>query len=178
MLRAAQLQPALYEEVEADTSATGQALLAVVVVSVVAGIGSGMDQLLGGGGGNFVYGLMYGLAIAIVGWLVWALFAFVFGVSILKGPRTSSTWGELLRTMGFASSPRVLHVFAFLPGVGSIVVFASSLWALVATVIAVRQALDFCTWRAVLTALVGWLAYMLLWSMAMGLASGGAPVFF
>jgi hypothetical protein len=178
MVRAAQLQSALYEEVEADTSATGQSLLAVVLTSVVAGIGSGMDELIGGASGNFVYGLMYGLAIAIVGWLVWALFAFIFGVSILRGPHTSSTWGELLRTMGFASSPRVLQVFAFLPGVGGIIVFASSVWALVATIIAVRQALDFSTWRAIVTALISWLAYMVLWFFLTGLASGGAPVFF
>jgi hypothetical protein len=178
MVRAAQLQPALYEEVEADTSATGQALLVVVLVSIVAGIGSGIDALTSGGSGSFIYGLMYGLAIAIVGWLVWALFAFIFGVSILRGPHTSSTWGELLRTMGFATSPRVLLVFAFIPAVGDIIVFAASVWALVATVIAVRQALDFSTWRAVLTALIGWLAYMFLWSVLMGLAGGGAPMFF
>ena len=179
MVRAAQLQSALYEEVEADTSATGQALLAVVLVSVIAGIGSGMDALVGGGGsGSFLYGLMYGLAIAIVGWLVWALFAFIFGVSILRGPHTSSTWGELLRTMGFAASPRMLHIFAFIPGVGDIIVLAASVWALVATIIAVRQALDFSTWRAILTALIGWLAYMFLWSVLMGLAGGGAPMFF
>lgn len=177
MVRAAQLQPALYEEVEADTSATGQALLVVVLVSVAAGFGSGMDSLIAGVGGGFVYVLMYGVAAAIVGWLVWALFAYVFGVSILKGPQTSSTWGELLRTMGFASSPGLLRIFGFLPAVGDIISLVASVWALLATVVAVRQALDFSTWRAVLTALVGWIAYMFLSMVVLGLASGSAPTF-
>ncbi len=175
MFRAAQLQPALYEEVEADTSATGQALLVVVLVSVAAGFGSGIYVLTSGAGGNFLLGLMYGLAAAIVGWLVWALFAYVFGVSILKGPQTSSTWGELLRTMGFASSAGIFRIFVFLPVVGDIIAVVVSLWTLVATVIAVRQALDFSTWRAIITAAIGWIAYMVLTTILVGLLSGGAP---
>ena len=176
MVRAAQLQPAFYEEVEADTSATGQALLAVVLVSVATGIGAGMDELTAGGTGNFIYGLMFGLVSSIVGWLLWALFAYIFGVSILKGPQTSSTWGELLRTMGFANSPGLLRIFAFLPGVGGIIVIAASVWTLIAAIIAVRQALDFSTWRAVITALVGWLAYMLLLALMLAFVGGSTIV--
>ena len=40
MIRAATLDVNLYEEVEADTTATGQAMLVVVLSSVAAGIGS------------------------------------------------------------------------------------------------------------------------------------------
>jgi hypothetical protein len=177
MVRAAQLQPELYEEVEADTSATGQALLVVVVASVAAGIGTGVEALTAGGTAAFFYGLMFGLAGAIAGWLVWALFAYVFGVSILKGPHTASTWGELLRTMGFAGSPGVLRIFAFLPGVGGIIVVAASVWTLVATVIAIRQALDFSTWRAIIAALVGWIAYTFLSLVVLGLAGGSGLTF-
>ncbi len=177
MVRAAQLQPDFYEEVEADTSATGQALLAVVIVSLASGIGAGFDQLVAGGGGNFLYGLMFGLATAIVGWLLWALFAYIFGVSILRGPQTSSTWGELLRTMGFANSPGVFRIFSFLPFVGGIIAFAASVWALIATVIAIRQALDFSTWRAVITALIGWLAYIFV-VFGLLILLGGAPALF
>jgi hypothetical protein len=46
MIRAAKLDVDLYEEVEADTGATGQAMLVVVLSSVAAGIGS-----VGGGAG-------------------------------------------------------------------------------------------------------------------------------
>ena len=176
MVRAAQLQPALYEEVEADTGATPQALVVVVVASVAAGVGSGFDALASGGVGDFFYALMFGLASALAGWLLWALFSYVFGVSILKGPHTSSTWGELLRTMGFAQSPSTLRVFGFLPGVGGIIMLVASLWSLLATIIAVRQALDFSTWRAVLTAAVGWVAYMIVMLLVQGFLSSGATI--
>jgi hypothetical protein len=119
---------------------------------------------------------MFGLASALAGWLLWALFSYVFGVSILKGPHTSSTWGELLRTMGFAQSPSTLRVFGFLPGVGGIIMLVASLWSLLATIIAVRQALDFSTWRAVLTAAVGWVAYMIVMLLVQGFLSSGATI--
>ena len=41
MIRAARLDPHLYEEVERDASATGQAALVVIIVSLAAGIGFG-----------------------------------------------------------------------------------------------------------------------------------------
>ena len=175
MVRAARLQPALYEEVEADSSAIGQALLVVVLASAATGIGAGLEALSLYGTERFIYGLMYGVAAAIIGWLLWALFAYIIGVSILKGPQTSSTWGELLRTMGFASTPGLLRVFAFVPVVGGIIALGGSVWRLVATIIAVRQALDFSTWRAILTALIGWLLYMVMLSLMRMLATGSTP---
>ena len=178
MVRAAKLQSALYEEVEADTSATSQALLVVVLVSIATGIGHGMEALLAGGADRFIYGLGYGVAAAITGWLFWALFAYLIGISLLKGPQTSSTWGELLRTMGFASTPGLLRVFAFVPVIGGIIALGGSVWRLVATIIAVRQALDFSTWRGIVTALVGWIVYMVLLSLMRMLAMGITPSLF
>ena len=40
MMRAARLEPDLYEEVEADKSAMGQAMTVVVLASLAAGIGT------------------------------------------------------------------------------------------------------------------------------------------
>ena len=40
MIRAARLSPQLYEEVEADTGATSQAMMVVVLVAVATGIGT------------------------------------------------------------------------------------------------------------------------------------------
>lgn len=178
MARAARLQSALYEEVEADTNATGHALLVVVLASTATGIGTGIEVLLAGGGSRFILGLLYGVAAGITGWLFWALFAYVIGVTVLKGPRTSSTWGELLRTMGFASTPGLLRIFAFVPVVGGLIALAGSVWRLIATIIAVRQALDFSTWRGVVTAIVGWVVYMVLLSLMHLLATGATPTLF
>ena len=159
MWRAVKLQSSLYEEVEADKKATGQAMLAVMTVSVATGIGFGIGAFWVGGAGAALKGLLIGAGSALVGWLLWALFVYLIGVSILKGKHTESSWGEVLRTMGFANWPGFFRILAFIPVIGASVAFVASIWALIAAVVAVRAALDFSTSRAVVTALLGWLAY-------------------
>ncbi len=154
MIRAARLEPQLYEEVEHDQSATGQALLVVVLGAIAAGIGA-----LSGGIG----GLIVGIIAALVGWAVYAFIAYWVGTNIFKGPHTSATWGELLRTLGFANSPRVLLVLTVIPIVGIFVGLAVFVWILVATVIAIRQALDFDTGKAIATAVVSLLAQFVIY---------------
>ncbi len=154
MIREARMEPPLYEEVEHDQSATGQALLVVVLGAIAAGIGA-----LSGGIG----GLIVGIIAALVGWAVYAFIAYWVGTNIFKGPHTSATWGELLRTLGFASSPRVLLVLTVIPIVGIFVGTAVFIWWLVATVIAIRHALDFDTGRAIATAVVSLLAQFVIY---------------
>ena len=177
MVRAARLEVNLYEEVEADTRANGQAFVAVVIASMAAGLGAGIAGVRVEGGLWFLWGLLIGLASALAGWLVWSLFAYWLGTTIFRGPETSATYGELLRTIGFSNSPRVLSFFIFIPFVGGIIAFAVSIWALVAGIIAVRQALDFSTWRAIGTCIVGWVLYMLLVFLVAGLVIGDRALF-
>ncbi len=92
---------------------------------------------------------------ALLGWLVWAGVTYLIGDKLLGG---TATWGELLRTLGFAQTPGILVVLAFLPVIGGIVRLVVAVWVLVAGIIAIRQALDFGTGKAVLTAGLGWLA--------------------
>ena len=150
MLGAARLNVHTFEEVEADSSATLQALLVVVLVAIasaIGGLGAASNPLLG-----LVTGVIYGL----VSWALWALVTFLVGTTLLKTPETNANWGELARTTGFAQSPGVLRVFGFIPGIGPIIVFAVTLWQLVAMVTAVRQALDYeSTWRAVGVVVIG-----------------------
>ncbi|UCH50683.1 MAG: YIP1 family protein [Chloroflexota bacterium] len=163
MVRAAKLEVNLYEEVEADTKATMPAMWVVVIASVAAGIGAGIAGIIAGHGAMaFVWGLLGGVAVALVGWLAWAGITYLLGTTVLKGPKTSATWGELLRTIGFAQSPGVLKVLSFIPYLGGLISFAASIWMLIATVIGVRQALDVSTGRAIAVCIVGWLIYFLL----------------
>jgi hypothetical protein len=162
MIRAAKLDVHLYEEVERDTTANGQALAAVAIASVAGGIGAGLGGLLTEGGAWFLWGLIIGLVTGLVGWLIWSGITYWLGTTILRVPATSATYGELLRTIGFSNSPRVLSVFSFIPVFGGLVLFIASIWALVAGVIAVRQALEFSTGRAIVTVIVGWLVYVVL----------------
>jgi hypothetical protein len=177
MVRAAKLDVELYEEVEADTTANGQALAAVMIASLAAGIGAGITGVRVEGGMWFLWGLLLGLIGSLVGWLIWSLFAYWLGTTVFRGPETQATYGELVRTIGFSNSPRVLTFFVFVPGLGGILAFVVSAWALTAGVIAVRQALDFSTWRALATCIVGWVIYVLIGMLLAGLIIGGGALF-
>ncbi len=169
MIRAAKLDIDLYEEVEADTTANGQAFAAVFIASLSSGLGAGLLGLWNDDGPNFFVVVVLGLAASLVGWLAWSVLAYGLGTTIFKGPETSATVGELMRTIGFSNSPRVLGFLVFIPLIGLVISFAVSVWSLIAGVIAVRQALDFSTWRAIGTCVVGWIIYQVLLFVVVGL---------
>ena len=77
-------------------------------------------------------------------------------------------YAEVLRTTGFAFSPGIFRVLAAVPPppLGFAFTVATDLWMLVAGIIAVRQALDFTTLRAIATFGV---SYLLLWLTLSGL---------
>lgn len=178
MIRAARLDINLYEEVEHDTGATGQAFVVVLLVSLATGIGMGIGYVIEGEESYaFLRGLGIGLGSGIVGWLLWSLFAYVLGTTIFRGPETEATYGQLLRTLGFANTPGFLRIFSFVPFFGGLIALAGFIWLLIAGVIAVRQALDFSTWRAIGTCVVGWLLYLLL-TILVGVFVGGILFWF
>ena len=107
MVGAAKLDPATYEEVEADKSATRQALGVVLLSAVAVTVGDFhledvdlLTKFLGG----------------IVGWMIWVLFIWVVGVKLLPEAETRSNIGELVRTTGFASTPGLFRSSASFPG--------------------------------------------------------------
>ena len=161
---AARLDADIYEEVEHDRGATMQAANIVALGSVAAGIGAIAEAGLGG--------LVLFSLVGLVGWAVYAYLTYLIGTRLLAGPETSADWGELARTLGFANAPRVLLILGVIPVVGLIVGAAVFIWVLVATVVAVRAALDFSTGRAIGTALLGWLAEGVLFAVALGILVG------
>jgi hypothetical protein len=79
--------------------------------------------------------------------------AFVWFVGVRWMEHTSD-YPELLRTLGFASAPQLALVLALLPVLGFLVAFAVLIWGLAAYVIAVREALDVTTERAVVVCIL------------------------
>lgn len=165
VIRAAKLDGNLYEEVEADKSALGQAMAVVVISSVAAGVGMIDEAGLGG--------IFMGAVTALIGWYIWAYLTFLIGTRLLPEPQTSADYGELLRTIGFSSAPGVIRVLGIFPVLEGIVFFVASLWMLVAMVVAVRQALDYSgTLRAVGVCAIGWVIQVVI--MALVLSFMGA----
>jgi len=153
LIGAAALDAAIYEEVESDASATGQAMSVVVLSSIAIGIGA---RGLGGGPGTVA---LFGI-IALVTWAAWALLMFEVGARLLPGRQTRSNPYELLRTLGFASTPGFAAVLASVPGVTVPVLVGTWVWMLAAMVVAVRQALDYgSTLRALAVCGIGFALY-------------------
>lgn len=150
LIGAAACDVAIYEDVEADRGATGQAFVVVLLSSIAGGLGlSGLT----GGPVNVAYLSMISLLL----WAAWALLTYTIGVHLLPEPQTRADVGELLRTLGFASTPGLLRVFGIMTPVAKPALALTAIWMLVAMVVAVRQALDYkSTARAVAVCIVGW----------------------
>ncbi|MGQ0723535.1 MAG: hypothetical protein ACT4PE_18450 [Candidatus Eiseniibacteriota bacterium] len=172
MIRAAKLDAQVYEDVEADGGATGQALGVVVLASLAAGIGAA-------GGETFV--IVASILGALIGWFLWAVLTWFIGAKLLPTPETHATLGQLLRTTGFSASPGILRVAGAVPLLGPFVMVVTGVWMLAAMVVAVRQALDYTsTARAFAVCLIGWLvqvACIAVPAMLLGVAvfQGGEP---
>src|SRR5262245_21581057 len=155
MIRAAKLEPRLYEEIKTDKYATRQALVVVLLSSLAATIGAFTHAGLGG--------LIMGGLVALLAWYVWTFMIYIIGVKLFPVSQTSVSHWELWRTLGFASAPGMLRVFGAIPGLTGTTFLVTAVWMLIAAVIAVRQACD-CTStvRAVGVCVPGWLGYVFL----------------
>jgi hypothetical protein len=155
MVRAAKLDISLYEEVEADKSALVESMMVVVLSSLAAGIG-----MVGKGG---LTGFITATIGALIGWLIWGYLVYFIGTRFLPEQDTHADYGELLRTIGFATSPGVLKALGIIPGLGQLISFIASIWMLVTMVVAVRQALDYKSIpRAIGVCIIGWVIYMII----------------
>ncbi len=149
MKGAALLDIPTYEEVEHDLHATGQAAGVVALSAAASAIGSI------GHGGFAVFG---GLVWAFIGWIAWSGVTFFIGTRLFEA---EATWGEVLRTVGFAQAPGVLAVLGILPLLGGLVRLALFFWILATVIVGLRQALDVSTGKAVATAVIGWLVVVI-----------------
>jgi hypothetical protein len=170
IFRAAKLDVSLYEEVEADKGALGQSMGVVVLSSVAAGLASISTA-------GFA-GILVGTITALIGWYVWAYITYFIGTKLLAEPQTKADPGELLRTIGFSSSPGLIRVLGVIPGLRWIVFLIGGIWMLVAMVIAVRQALDYkSTARALGVCLIGWIIQAAIFALLFSIFGGSGRHF-
>jgi mono/diheme cytochrome c family protein len=152
---AAMLDTRTYEEVEADQTATPQALLVILLASLAAGIGaSGWRSDVA----NVLTMSAFAATMALLAWVCWALVTFEIGSRLLPESQTRTDVGELLRTLGFSAAPGLFLVFGAFPGLTTPVFALTSVWMLAAMVLALRQALDYTSvLRALAVCSLGWL---------------------
>lgn len=144
-----------FEEIEADRTATGQALAVVLLATVAAGLGAGLAF------GPWAL-VRAGLA-AVIGWVMWAAVTYLLGTRILPEPQTRTDMGELLRVIGFSYAPSLFAILVFVPVLGAVVQVVVAFWLLATMVVAVRQALDYrSTLRAFGVVVIGWIFFVLI----------------
>ncbi len=158
MWRAAKLDKDLYNAVEANPSFTVQAAMVVVLV----GLSSGVGTWLSFAGRGLIGSIVGSIVGALVGWVLWAALTAWIGTRVFGG---TADLGEMLRVLGFASSPLIIGVIPFLG-------FVAAVWALVAAVVAIREGLDFGTGPAIGTLLLGWLGWVVA-TFVLGAVFGG-----
>ncbi len=170
MIRAAKLDVDFFNAIEHDESKNTEALLVVIIAAVAMAINNGINGvlalLLGSFAGVKVMGplsvivnVAVGLISVVVGYYLWSYLTYFIGTRLFGGEAEP---GEVLRTFGYAYSPQVLAILGFIPCLGWIIALAGSIWSLVAGVIAIREAMDFDTTKALLTAGIAWLIVFIL----------------
>ena len=163
---AALLHREAYEEVEADRGANVEALGVVLLSSAAAGVGSA------GFGTRGLTAVALFSVIALLSWGTWAFVTTQIGAKLFPEPQTRADVGELLRTTGFAAGPGIVRVLCIAPVLAFPVLVVSSLWMLIAMIVAVRQALDYTsTARAVVVCVIGWtvaIGFALLFGLMFG----------
>ena len=158
--KAIMLDVSFYEEVENDKKFTDQAMMTVVLVSIVQGLMIA---------GFAPIALVQGILGSLVRFIIWAFFIAFVGTRILPEPETKSNTGELIRTLGFAYAPGLLVIFKVLPFINSFVDPIVVILQLAAMTIAVRQALDFnSTVRAVGVCIVAFLLMIVALTLFIG----------
>jgi hypothetical protein len=163
MFGAMSLDSAIYEEVEADRTATGQAMAVVVLSSLAAGVG------ISGRAGFSAWNAVTIAGIALIAWAAWALVTFEIGARLMPQPQTRADIGQMLRTIGFASTPGVFRIFGIIPSVTVPAFAITTVWMLLTMIVAVRQALDYTnTARAVAVCVLGWVLAVTI-AVALGL---------
>ena len=156
MIGAAFFNRQTYEEIEADQGALGQAVAVVLLVTLCGIIGGAIGGLLQGSAIlGLILGIVGGLVFGIVRWALWVTVMYMVGGKMLRTSDTETSWTELGRVMGFAYTPGILSVLAFIPVIGALFPFIGFCWTLAAVTVAVRQAMDFeSTGRAIVVVLI------------------------
>jgi hypothetical protein len=107
----------------------------------------------------------------LLGWILWAVLTYFVGTMLFQG-RTDIS--EMMRVLGFASAPRLLGIFAIIPCLGWLAALIGWILSLIAGVIAVREAMEFDTGKAIITVVISWVITLVISLIVGGILGVGA----
>ena len=145
------LNASTYEEIEADSLASAQAALVVMLVCAAGGfVAMSWNRFS-------LMAFVVGASATVAAWTIWVSMIRSIGTGALRESTTRSNTPELLRTLGFASAPGMaLALAAIRPAAPTVFVF-TALWMIAAAIVGIRQALDYrSTARAIAVCMAAW----------------------
>jgi hypothetical protein len=164
------LDPRAFRDVEQDTGANGQAAMTVFIAAIASGIGALFSR-------NALQNVI-GIGISsILQWIVFSFVAYFVGASLFSSGQTSVTPGQVLRTIGFAQAPKFFAILGIIPILGWIVGLIVFVWFIAAAILALKEAFEFDTGRAIGTGIVALIGIVLV-DIVLGIVFGiGSALF-
>jgi hypothetical protein len=156
IVRAIRLDWTVFREIADDKDALKEAAIIVAIVSFLSAIGMtagpSITKIVAG---MPVLGFFFNWIVAgvLLGWIGWAILTYLVGSLVFKA---GTDIPEMLRVLGYASAPHLLGLLAFIPCVGWIFPIAGAVLALIAGIIAVREAMETDTGNAIITVVISW----------------------
>jgi len=142
------LKAPMYRKIADDKSLTGEAAMIVVLVSALAGF---VGALLGGSPDGKPIGIVgavlmavVAVIVALIGWVIGAWLTAFVAKTFFQGKTNTS---EMMRVTGFTKVFGILGVIPILGIVGVIL-------SIIGNVIGIREAAEFDTMKAILTAVI------------------------
>jgi len=153
IIRTIKLDRSLFSEVAHNESLLGESLIIVLLVAVVSGIGTMLNA------NQPIFALVTEVINSVLfGWLLWSVVAYFVGTTFFGG---ASSINEMLRTIGYANAPKLLSLFSFIPCIGWLFALLGGILSFIAGIIAIRESMKFDTDKAVITAIIGFILYVM-----------------
>jgi len=154
IIRIFKLDASVFREIAEDKAAMTQAAIIVVVVSLLSALGLAIGVAItdtGNALGTFFGTFLSGILLS---WILWAVLTYGVGVFLFKG---KTDIPEMMRVLGYANAPNLLGIFAIIPCLGWLAALVGGILSLIAGVIAVREAMEFDTTKAIITVVIAWI---------------------
>jgi len=154
IIRVFKLDASVFREIAEDKGAMMQAAIIVVVVSLIAGVGAGVGAAISDTGSPIGAFFLTWIAGVLLSWILWAVLTYAVGVFLFKG---KTDIPEMMRVLGYANAPALLGIFAIIPCLGWIAALVGAILSLIAGFLAVREAMQFDTVKAIITVVIAWI---------------------
>jgi hypothetical protein len=161
-IRAFKADKTLFEEVEKAENLTQEAFIIVGIGAISTALGGAIGALMISSAmpqvagvviprPGFVGTLISQLISTVVGYIVWSYATYFVGTRMFNGTATPQ---EMLRVIGYASTPKILGIVGFIPGLGGLIGLILWIWSIYLGFLAVRQGLNITTQNAILTIII------------------------